>query len=217
MTEPVRVVIAEDHPVFRDGLRSALASAEDLRVVGEAANGVDALDLVRSQRPDVAVLDIGLPGLDGCAVARQVRQDGLPVELVFLTVCDDAVMFDQALEWNVKGYLLKDASAADILRCVRTVAGGQHFASPAMMTYLVERTQRARAFAGQVPALQQLTPLERAILVRISQGCRSKEIASELGIAPKTVDAHRLNICRKLELHGNHTLTRFAVQHRDKL
>jgi len=217
MSDPVRVVIAEDHPVFLDGLRSALTSTDDLRIVGEATNGVAALDAIRSHRPDVAVLDIGLPGLDGCAVARQIRQDGLPVEMVFLTVCDDVEMFDAALESDVKGYLLKDATATDIVRCVRMVARGQHFASPAMTTYLVERTQRARRFAGQVPALQQLTHHERAILVRISQGRRSKEIATELGIAPKTVDAHRSNICRKLELHGNHALTRFAVQHRDKL
>lgn len=217
MSDPLRIVIAEDHPVFRDGLRRALASAGDLQVVGEAADGVAALELVRSQQPDVAILDIGLPRLDGCAVARQIRADGLSLELVFLTVSDDAAMFDESLEWDIKGYLLKDATADEIVRCVRTVARGQHFASPAMTTHLVERTQRARRFVAKLPALQQLTPHERAILVRIAQGRRSKEIAAELGIAPKTVDAHRSNICRKLDVHGNHALTRFAVQHRHEL
>jgi DNA-binding NarL/FixJ family response regulator len=217
MSTRIRLVIGEDHPVFRDGLRRALSQAADLDLVGEAADGGEALSLIRARAPEVAVLDIGLPGLDGCAVAKHVREEHLPIEIVFLTVCDDVEMFNRALELDVKGYLLKDATADEIVRCVRSVARGQHFTSPAMTTYLVESTRRIRRFAAKVPALQQLTAHERAILVRVAQGRRSKEIAAELGIAPKTVDAHRANVCRKLDLHGNHALTRFAIQHRDEL
>jgi DNA-binding NarL/FixJ family response regulator len=217
MSEPLTVVIAEDHPFFRDGLRHALEQDPTLRVVGECADGRTALEQIRALRPAVAILDIGLPELDGCTVVRQLRAEHLPVEFVFLTIADDPEMFDQALEWGVKGYLLKDCTADEIVRCVHAVARGQHFASPVMMTHLVARTRRVERFARAVPGLDDLTPQERAILQRIAAGMRSKEVAEELGIAPKTVDAHRTNICRKLNLHGNHALTRFAVRHRDQL
>ena len=212
----VRIVLAEDHPLFRDGLRRALGQ-DGLVVVGEAEDGRRALELIRSQKPHVAMLDIGLPELDGCAVARTIRQERLPVEIAFLTVCDEVEIFEQALEWDVKGYLLKDATAAEIARCVRSIAAGQNFVSPAMATYLVNRTRRIERFARAVPAIQRLTAQERAILVRIAQHMASKEIAAELGISPKTVDTHRANICQKLDLHGNHVLSRFAWQHRDAL
>jgi DNA-binding NarL/FixJ family response regulator len=137
--------------------------------------------------------------------------------MAFLTVCDEVEVFERALEWDVKGYLLKDATADEITRCVRAVAAGQNFVSPAMATYLVSRTRRIERFVRAVPELQRLTAQERAILKRVARHMASKEIAAELGISPKTVDAHRANICQKLDLHGNHVLSRFAWQHRDAL
>jgi DNA-binding NarL/FixJ family response regulator len=217
MDHDLRIVIGEDHPVFRDGLRNTLSSPAGFQIVGEAGDGQTAYDLIRSLRPDIAILDIGLPILDGCTVARRICEERLPVALVFLTVCDEAEIFEQALAWGVKGYQLKDATADEIVRCMRAVAAGQHFVSPAMTTHLVERTQRVEAFSRQVAALQRLTPHERLILKRIALECQSKEIAAELGITPRTVDAHRANICQKLGLHGNHVLRRFALRHRDQL
>lgn len=217
MPDPLRIVIADDHPLFRDGLRRALARDNDLRVVGEAADGRQALELIRAKTPDVAILDIGLPGLDGCSVARQVREERLAVELVFLTVCDEVEVFERALELDVKGYLLKDATPDEIVRCVRTVASGRNCVDPSMTTYLVQRTRRIERFTRSVPGLDTLTPQERAILRRIAQHQTSKEIAAAIGISPKTVDAHRSNICLKLGLHGQHALSRFAGLHRDAL
>jgi two-component system nitrate/nitrite response regulator NarL len=213
----LRLVIAEDHPVFRDGLRRALTRETGLTVVGEASDGLTALDRIRTLEPDVAILDVGLPVIDGCEVARRVRAERLAVELVFLTVCDEPEIFDLALELEVKGYLLKDSTAAEIVRCVRAVAAGQHFASPAMTTYLVERSGRVQRFSRRIPGLDELTAQERLILRRVAQERRSKEIAAELGISPKTVDAHRASICQKLGLRGNHALSRFAVQRRGQL
>jgi two-component system, NarL family, nitrate/nitrite response regulator NarL len=216
MGDDLRIVIGEDHPVFRDGLKRALSDG-GFRIVGEAGDGQSAYELIRTLRPDVAVVDIGLPGMDGCAVARRVCEERLPVALVFLTVCDEVEIFEQALSWGVKGYLLKDATSDEIVRCMRAVSAGQHFVSPAMTTHLVERTQRVEHFSRQLAALQRLTPHERLILKRIALERQSKEIAAELGIAPRTVDAHRANICQKLGLHGNHVLRRFALRHRDQL
>jgi DNA-binding NarL/FixJ family response regulator len=217
MSDNLRIVMAEDHPVFRDGLRQALLSEAGLEIVGEAANGEAAYHLIRALRPDVAVLDVGLPIMDGCAVAKRVSEERLPVALVFLTVCDEVEVFEQALAWGVRGYLLKDATSVEIVRCMRAVAAGQHFVSPAMTTHLVERTQRIEQFSRQMAELARLTPQERVILKRIAIDRQSKEIAAELGIAPRTVDTHRANICQKLGLHGNHVLRRFAVRNRDRL
>ena len=214
MSGNLRVVIAEDHPFFRDGLRTALAGADDCQLVGEATDGTRALELVQSLQPDVAILDIGLPGLDGVAVVRRIREQRLPVEVAFLTVHDDEEMFEKALDLGVKGYLLKDCTTSELLRCVRAVAAGQHYTTPPMTSYLVGKTQRVERFAETVSGLSRLTPHERTILRSIAKKKTSKEIARELGIAPKTVDAHRSNICNKLKIYGKHVLSRFAVRHR---
>jgi DNA-binding NarL/FixJ family response regulator len=217
MPDEIRIVIAEDHPFFRDGLRRALESEASFRVIAEAGDGPGALDAVRRLSPDVAILDIGLPGMDGCAVARRIREERLGVELAFLTICEDGDIFEKALEWDVKGYLLKDCTDVDIVRCVKAVSQRQHFTCPAMTTYLVNKARRIGQFAQQMPGLQRLTRQERTILALIADDRTSKEIAEQMGIAPKTVDAHRSNICRKLEVHGNHALSRFALRHRDEL
>jgi DNA-binding NarL/FixJ family response regulator len=217
MTDAIRIVIAEDHPFFRDGLRAALAAEPSFLLVGEADNGQSALECVQALEPDVAILDIGLPKMHGVAVAREIRERRLPVEVVFLTVHSDEEMFEEALELDVKGYLLKECTAAEIVRCVRAVAAGQHYAAPSMTTYLVSKTRRIEQFTKNVPGLSLLTAHERAILRRIAQDKTSKEIAQELGIAPKTVDTHRSNICAKLRIHGKHVLSRFAVRHRAEL
>jgi DNA-binding NarL/FixJ family response regulator len=217
MNEEIRIVIAEDHPFFRDGLRAALKKAESLSVVAEASDGLTALENVRSLRPDIAILDIGLPGMNGFAVVRQIREQQIPVEIVFLTIHDDEDMFEEALELGVKGYVLKDCTEAELLKCISAVSSGQHYVSPSMTTYLVKKTQRVERFAKQTPGLGLLTPQERAILRRIAQEKTSKEIAQEMGIAQKTVDTHRSNICRKLDIGGQHVLARFAARHRTEL
>lgn len=217
MADEIRIVIAEDHPFFRDGLRRALEAQPDFLVVGEASDGHAALDTIRMLRPHVAILDIGLPVMDGCAVVRAIRDERLAVELAFLTIADDGELFEKALEWDVKGYMLKDCTDVDIVRCVRAVAQGQHFTCPAMTSYLINKTRRVEHFAREVPGLKRLTRQEQAILALIARDQTSKEIAEELGIAQKTVDAHRSNICRKLEIHGNHALSRFAMRHRREL
>jgi len=217
MPEQIRLVIAEDHPFFRDGLRRALEKSGAFQVVAEVADGPAALEQIRSLRPDVAILDIGLPLLNGFAVVRSLREERVPVAVVFLTVHDDEGMFEAALELDVRGYLLKDCTDAEIVRCIGAVASGRHYTSPSMTTYLVNKTHRVDRFQQQTPGLQRLTPQERAILRLIARDKTSKDIAREMGIAQKTVDAHRSSICRKLDIHGQHVLARFAARHRADL
>lgn len=217
MADEIRIVVAEDHPFFRDGLRRALAAEPGFLVVAEAGDGRSALEAIRTHVPHVAILDIGLPVVDGCAVVKAVREERIPVEIAFLTIADDGALFEQALEWDVKGYMLKDCTDVDVVRCVRAVAKGQHFTCPAMTTYLVNKTRRVEHFVREAPGLKRLTRQEQAILALIARDKTSKEIAQEMGISQKTVDAHRSNICRKLEIHGNHALSRFAMRHRHEL
>ena len=217
MSDEIRIVIAEDHPFFRDGLRQALAHSRRFTVVAEASDGLTALEHVRSLRPDVAIVDIQLPKLNGVALVRSIRQEQIPVEIVFLTICDDEETFEEALALGVKGYLLKDCTESEVLRCLDAVSARQHYTTPAMTTYLVNKTRGVAQFAEKVPGLRLLTPHERAILRGIARDKTSKEIAKEMGIAQKTVDAHRSNICRKLELRGQHVLSRFAARHRTEI
>ena len=217
MPEQIRIVIAEDHPFFRDGLRRALDKCDAFQVVAEAADGPAALEHIRSLRPEVAILDIGLPRKNGFAVVRELREARVPVAVVFLTVHDDEAMFEAALELDVRGYLLKDCTDSEIVRCIGAVASGRHYTSPSMTTYLVNKTHRVDRFEQQTPGLQLLTPQERAILRLIARDKTSKDIADAMGIARKTVDAHRSSICRKLDLHGQHVLARFAARHRADL
>lgn len=217
MNEATRIVIAEDQPILRDGLRRALEKAPSFRLVAEAADGVTALEHIRSLKPEVAILDIGLPKMDGVGVVRRIREEQLPVETIFLTICEDEEIFEEALELGVKGYMLKDCTDLELLRCIESVASGKHYTSPSMTTILVKKTRRVERFVRNTPGLDRLTPQERAVLRRIADGKGSKEIAQEMGIAARTVDAHRANICNKLEIHGQYVLTRFAVRHRTEI
>jgi len=217
VAERIRIVVADDHPFFRNGLRTALKSSHGFKLVGEAGDGVSALEQIQKLKPDVAILDIGLPLMNGVAVTRCVRQEQIPVDVIFLTVAQDEEIFETALELGVKGYLLKDCTDTELYACIRTVRSGAHYLTPSMTTHLVNKTSRIDEFANIVPGLKLLTSHERAILRRIAQDKTSKEIAVELGIAVKTVDTHRTNICRKLEIHGQHVLTRFAARHRTEI
>ncbi len=217
MNEEIRIVIADDHPLLRSGLRHDLQKASCLRVIAEATDGVTALEYIRSLEPDIAILDIGLPKMNGVAVVRRIREESVPVEIIFLTICEDRDIFEEALELGVKGYLLKDCAEGELLGCITAVASGQNYMTPLMTTYLVDKLRRTKKFSRQTPGLDLLTCQERAVLRQIANGKTSKEIADDMGIAPKTVDAHRSNICTKLEIHGPSVLTRFAMQHRTEI
>ncbi len=217
MGSAVEILIADDHPVVRQGLRQTVESASGLRVVAEAGDGREAVAKIRELGPHVAVLDIHMPSLDGFGVARAVREEGLPVGLVFLTFQRDEEVFNAALDLGVKGYVLKESAVSDIVACVRAVAEGQHYASPALTSHLVNRGRRAAALAEERPGLAALTPTERQVLRLIADYKTSKEIAAELFVSPRTVETHRNNICQKLDLHGSHALMKFALAHKSEL
>jgi len=212
----IRVVIADDHPVFRQGLRQAIESDRHIQVIGEAADGEAAIALLRALDPDVVVLDIGMPKSNGFAVARAMREGGLRSQSIFLTMYDEEDAFNQAMDMGVKGYILKDSAVTDIVAGIKAVATGEHYISPALSSYLLNRATRASSLRSQKTGLDLLTEAERRILKLIAEQKTSKQIAAELFISPRTVDNHRANICEKLQIHGSNALLKFALEHRSE-
>jgi two-component system response regulator DegU len=213
----VCIVIADDHPIVRNGLVQLLNGESNLTVVAEAEDGEKALECIRTLLPTIAILDVDMPHKDGFAVARTLVDERLPVEVIFLTMHKNEALLNSALDLGVKGYVLKDSAMADIINAIKAVIAGEEFISPALSKYLVSRSRRAATLFQQQSSLDNLTPTERKILARIAQGHTTKDIAQTLFISPRTVDHHRANITEKLQLKGYHTLLRFALQHKDEL
>jgi len=214
MKPEISIVIADDHPVFRQGLKQIIEMEQGIKLVGEARDGTDALSMIQQLKPDVAVLDINMPNMKGLEVARQIRQLGLRTKIIFLTMYDDERMFNEALNVGALGYLLKDSAISDMAESVRVVAGGQHFISPSISRFLINRSSRTAALSEKMPSLDDLTPSELRVLKLISENRTSKEIAAQLFISYRTVENHRTNICQKLGIHGSNALIKFALENR---
>jgi DNA-binding NarL/FixJ family response regulator len=217
MANETSILIADDHPIFRQGLRQLFASVAGMRVVSEVGDGRAALAEIEAHKPDVAVLDVNMPDMDGFAVARIVKDKHLPVELIFLTMYKDEDLFNEAIDLGIKGYVLKDSAVTELIGAVRAVLAGEHFISPSLTKHLVNRRSRASMLERSKPGLKDLTPAERRILPLIANNKTSREIADELFISVRTVENHRANICQKLELHGAHALLKFALENKSQL
>jgi DNA-binding NarL/FixJ family response regulator len=217
MKNVINVLLADDHPLLRQGLLQAVEAEGNFKVVAEVGDGKAALDRIRALKPDVAVLDVNMPHLDGFAVARAIRDEALPVEIIFLTAYRERTFLNQALELGAKGYVLKDSAVTDILSALRAVVAGEHFTSPAMTSYLIQQGGRGAAPESVSAGINNLTPTERRILKLIAEYKTSKEIADELYISFRTVNTHRANICQKLGIRGNHALMKFALDHEAEL
>jgi len=211
------IVIADDHPVFRHGLREIIQAERGFKVVGEAGDGEEALEMIRKLRPAIAVLDVSMPKLDGLEVSRQLTGEGPAVGVILVTMYREQKLFTRALEAGVRGYVLKDSAATDIISCIKAVAAGQNYASPELTTFLVNQVRQAET--GELPRsdLAALTATELRILALLADYKTSKEIAVDIFISPRTVDTHRNHICQKLDIHGSHALMKFALAHKDLL
>ena len=217
MKAPISVVLADDHPVFRQGLRQVIETDAQLQVVGEAVDGQEAIAKISETNAQVAVLDVDMPNGNGFEVARALKQNQVPVEVVFLTMHKDERFLNAALDLGVKGYLLKDSAVTEIIAGIKAVAAGEDYVSPALTTYLLKRSRRAAQLVAEKPALDRLTPTERRVLALLGDYKTSKEIAAELFISIRTVERHRANICEKLDLRGAHALIKFATENRSEL
>lgn len=212
MADEIRILIADDHPVVRKGLRMAIQEDPGLSIVGEAGDGEAALALIQELLPQVIVLDIDMPKLDGFGVAREIAKRQLPVAIIFLTMHTGEDPFRAAMDLGAKGYILKDSAMLEIVAAIRTVAAGQPYLSSALTARLLKPRPSAAA-ANDAPE-SRLTPTERRIVQLIASDKSSKEIGAELGIHYRTIENHRTNICRKLGLEGANALLRFALRNK---
>lgn len=208
------VIIADDHPVFRKGLRDIIGSNGHLQVIGEADNGEAALALIMKEVPDVAVLDIEMPGLSGIEIVRRVRDAALPVAMLILTMYEDEDVFTEAMSAGAMGYMLKDSAILEIVRAVTSVAQGGIYISAALTSTVLRARNGATPQQREKLGLHLLSPTELRVLRLIADDKTSREISEELHISPRTVDNHRAHICAKLKITGVHALIKFALRNR---
>jgi DNA-binding NarL/FixJ family response regulator len=213
----LQILIADDHPIFRKGLRQVIEADPRLKVVAEADDGLTALEQIRQLRPDIAVLDIHMPNMSGFELAQVVHEQGIEVAVIFLTMHKAEDLFNAAMDMGVKGYVLKDSAVTDIVGSIQAVAKGLPYISPQLSSFLLNRSARATALRQNQPNLDDLTPTERRVLRMLAEYKTSKQIADELFIHSRTVDNHRANICAKLGLRGSHALMKFAIEHKSEI
>jgi len=211
---PIRCVIADDHEMLRYGLRRLLEDAPDFAVVGEASDAVDALKLALVHRPDLVLLDIGMPGMSSFEAGRLIEGHCAGTRIVYLTMHEDREYVQRALRSGASGYLLKDTPAPLLLRALRDVFGGERSVSPRMQTKLTDNAI-ARRQSGSVPLRRNtLTLREREVMRLLAEGNTARKVALVLGVSVKTVEAHKFNLMRKLDIHNKAQLVTVAIQKR---
>jgi two-component system response regulator NreC len=208
----IRILLADDHKLMRSGLRVLLEQQADLTVVAEASEGREAVALVASHKPDVLVMDIGMPNLNGIEAATQITQSHPEISIVMLSMHSDESYVLRALKAGAKGYLLKDSAEADLIRAVHSVAEGKSFFSPAVSKVLLDDYVRKLKRSGTDDPYDLLTPREREVLQLVAEGKSNKEVAQMLNLSVYTVETHRSNIMEKLNLHGVPELILYAVR-----
>jgi DNA-binding NarL/FixJ family response regulator len=219
MSDKITIVIADDHPLSRKGLRQVIETEAHLEILGEAADGQRALTLIRTHKPTIAIVDIAMPTLDGFDLVRAVRKENLPPSMIFLTMYCGEGFLKKALDLDVKGYVMKDSAVTDIVSCINAVISGQHFTSPALTTYLINNSRQSLDASSKRTGHggNELSRSELRVLELIAEYKTSKDIADALCVSRRTVESHRTHICQKLGLHGFHALMKFSLEHKTAL
>ena len=210
MTTPIRVLLADDHTLVRAGIRSLLEGLENVEVVGEAGDGQEAVRLAESLRPDVVLLDVGMPGLNGLDVAARLVTQDASIRVLILSMHTSEEYVLRALRAGCAGYLLKGSAVAELAIAVRAVARGETYLSPAVSKHVMD--DYVRRTGGATDPIDALTPRQREVLQLVAEGNTSKDIADRLGLSFKTVEAHRAQIMERLDIHDLAGLVLFAVR-----
>jgi len=209
----IRVIIADDHHLVRQGIRALLEKSDGIQVIGEASDGQEAVDLVRKLTPDIVVMDISMPRLDGIQATEQIRALDEPTEVVILSMHSKANIVQQVLRNGAKGYLLKSSISEELLLAIQAASRGQVYLSPGISQTLLNNLWALEEEAGAGDMAKLLTPREHEVLQLISEGHTNNDIAELLTISVKTVEKHRANLMAKLEVNDLPGLMRAAIRH----
>jgi two-component system response regulator NreC len=207
-----RILIADDHSIVRAGLRALLKSEPSLDLVGEASGGYEAIELVERIKPDVLVLDLSMPDLDGIAVTRKIKPAFPDLRILILTLHVDQALLKEAIKAGASGYILKRAAEAELISAIRMIVRGDLYVDPALMRSLLEEPAHTAAAAPSA-AIESLTPRETEILKLLVEGYTNRQIGERLGISVRTVDGHRANLSEKLGLRNRVEYVRYAREH----
>ena len=209
----IRILLTDDHTLFRQGVRTLLSAEPDMEVAGEASNATDAVTLAEQLRPDVILMDIGMAGMSSFEATRQIRKARPETRVLFLSMYDDEDYLAECMELGASGYILKDCPCDQLVTGIREVHRGGSFLSPRLLTRLVEDFRdKNRGGAPRQPRLGTLTKREREILKMLAEGKSVKEIATGFDLSVKTIEAHKFNLMRKLDIHNKAQLVHYAIQ-----
>ena len=217
MNNKIKIIIADDHPMMRSGVKSVLLADSQIEIVSESTNGEDAYNSVKKYLPDIALIDIEMPKMTGLEIARRLYREKIKTKIIFLTMYKEQDMFDEAMDSGAYGYVLKENAVEDVLESVKAVYEGRYYISPLISDYLVKRMNSKNEFSSGTPSINNLTLTERKVLKLISLEKTTQQIADELFISYKTVENHRNNISKKLNLSGSHSLVKIAIKKRSLL
>jgi DNA-binding NarL/FixJ family response regulator len=217
MTQPIRVLLADDHPLFREGVRMMLSDDPDIEVVGQAGCGGDAIRMALELRPDILLCDVSMPDIEGPEVVEACMKSGLKCRYILLTMHRYPELLRRSVALGVQGYVVKDGGADEVVAAVRSVAKGEEFFSPSVAGFLQKQAGTKSHLQDDEGGIGSLTSAQRKVLRLVATDRTSKEIADELGLSVRTIENHRANICRKLGLHGTHSLVKFAFDHQNEL
>ncbi len=212
MTAKVRVIIADDHKIFREGLRVLLESLGDIEILGEAENGRLLLKLIRKDEPDLVIVDVAMPDMNGIEAARQIKSFNPDIKVLALSMHSDSRFVTQMLKAGANGYLLKDCAFDELTVAMNTVSKNQVYLSPGITDLVVKAYLTKNAEPGETTDTGVLTSREREILQLLAEGKSTQEIATALSISSKTVDTHRRQVMTKLDLHSVAELTQYAIR-----
>ena len=212
MSQKVRIVIAEDHTILREGLKSLLSSSSDFEIIGEAEDGQEAIRCVEKFKPDLILMDLSMPRMNGMDAIKEIKKRFSETKILVLTVHKTEEYILATLKAGADGYVLKDATHTELMIAVKNVLSGKHYISPGISEKVIEGYLEGRKTLKTRTSWETLTQREREILKLIAEGYKNKEIADYLCISPKTVEKHRANLMEKLDLHNVQALTAFAIE-----
>ena len=212
-----KILIVDDHPLFRKGIKSILLEDTNVKVIGEAGNSEEAMKLIEKETVDIVILDLQMPGMSGIELSKMIKSRYKSISIILLTMHKDERIFNNSLEYGLEAYILKENAVEEVLKAVHVVADGNFYLSPSMSEYMIQKSMKQKKLADENPGIKNLSEKEKEILNMISQNKTTKEIAEALFVSYKTIENHRANICKKLNNTGCNALLKFIIENKTLL